>query len=269
MPLPTIGPLSLSQVNTELGRASNATISLGEAAVRALAGVASGPISKASLRGKANAFGHIITANQLHLNLRTYLLGQGWNGTTAVQVTIAPGVYIWSDNTSVPALDMGGAFPGGLTVINNGFIMGKGGKGGDMNGASVTYSSGAEGGPAIALTGPITINNTNGYIGGGGAGFINLNLSSGFGAGGGGAGGGQGGTHTESSFVAAAPAPPPVGQVGSQTTVIEPNYGALYQYPATHGGAGGGSSVRRRMIWNIRGDFGAGVIGSSGSCYAA
>ena len=254
MPLPTTGPLSLSQVNTELGRPATATISLGEAAVRALAGVPSGPIGKASLRGKANAFGHTITANQLHLNLRTYLLGQGWNGTTAVQVTIAPGVYIWSDNTSVPALDMGGAFPGGLTLINNGFIMGKGGKGGDMNGASVTYSSGAAGGPAIALTGPITINNTNGYIGGGGgggAGFINLNLSSGFGAGGGGAGGGQGGTHTESSFVAAAPAPPPVGQVGSQTTVIEPNYGALYQYPATHGGAGGGSSVRSINRFNV------------------
>jgi hypothetical protein len=28
-------------------------------------------------------------------------------------------------------------------------------------------------------------------------------------------------------------------------------------------------SVRRRMIWNIRGDFGAEVIGSSGSGYAA
>ena len=27
--------------------------------------------------------------------------------------------------------------------------------------------------------------------------------------------------------------------------------------------------VRRRMIWNIRGDFGAEVIGSSGSGYAA
>ena len=38
MPLPTTGPLSLSQVNTELGRPATATISLGEAAVRALAG---------------------------------------------------------------------------------------------------------------------------------------------------------------------------------------------------------------------------------------
>ena len=27
--------------------------------------------------------------------------------------------------------------------------------------------------------------------------------------------------------------------------------------------------VRRLMIWNSGGDFGAGVIGSSGSCYAA
>ena len=29
------------------------------------------------------------------------------------------------------------------------------------------------------------------------------------------------------------------------------------------------SAVRRRMIWNIRGDFGAEVIGSSGLGYAA
>jgi hypothetical protein len=29
------------------------------------------------------------------------------------------------------------------------------------------------------------------------------------------------------------------------------------------------AAVRRRMIWNIRGDFGAEVIGSSGSGYAA
>jgi hypothetical protein len=38
MPLPTTGPLSLSAVNTELGRPATATIALGETAVRALAG---------------------------------------------------------------------------------------------------------------------------------------------------------------------------------------------------------------------------------------
>ena len=43
----------MSQVNTELGRSSTATISLGESAVRALAGVPSGTISMNNLRGKS------------------------------------------------------------------------------------------------------------------------------------------------------------------------------------------------------------------------
>lgn len=53
MALPT-GTISMSQVNTELGRSSTATISLGETAVRTLAGVASGAISMNNLRGKSN-----------------------------------------------------------------------------------------------------------------------------------------------------------------------------------------------------------------------
>lgn len=43
----------MSQVNTELGRSATATISLGESAVRTLAGVASGAISMNDLRGKS------------------------------------------------------------------------------------------------------------------------------------------------------------------------------------------------------------------------
>lgn len=51
MALPSTGPISMSQVRTELGRTG--TISLNDGTVRALAGKASGTISMADLRGKS------------------------------------------------------------------------------------------------------------------------------------------------------------------------------------------------------------------------
>ena len=54
MTLQSSGAISLSNVAVELGRGASATTSLGEAAVRTLAGVASGPISLSSLYGKSN-----------------------------------------------------------------------------------------------------------------------------------------------------------------------------------------------------------------------
>lgn len=52
MALPT-GQLSISQVNTELGKAATTSISLNDTAVRTLAGVASGQISFSNLLGKS------------------------------------------------------------------------------------------------------------------------------------------------------------------------------------------------------------------------
>lgn len=52
MTLQTTGPISLSNVNTELGNAATSAISLNDAAVRALAGIPSGQISLSDLYGK-------------------------------------------------------------------------------------------------------------------------------------------------------------------------------------------------------------------------
>lgn len=54
MTLQSSGAISLGNVNTELGRSSTAAISLGETAVRTLAGVSSGAIALSSLYGKSN-----------------------------------------------------------------------------------------------------------------------------------------------------------------------------------------------------------------------
>lgn len=53
MPTPT-GTISMSDVNTELGKSSTAQISLNDTDVRTLAGVSSGAISMDNLRGKSS-----------------------------------------------------------------------------------------------------------------------------------------------------------------------------------------------------------------------
>lgn len=124
------------------------------------------------------------------INLRTihdslYDAPTGGSPSQLVTFTNETGVYIYSTSTSTPAVATG-TWPAGVDVklVNNGYIMGKGGNGGSLG-------DGQAGGNAIEISHPLIIDNTNGYIlGGGGGGAGN---SSG-GLGGGGAGGGNGGT---------------------------------------------------------------------------
>jgi hypothetical protein len=167
MTLPS-GTISLGDVNVELGRSATAEISMNDAALRALAGVASGAIGMSSLQGKANAFAHTISSNQNNLSLRDYMIANGWNGSSAATITVASGVTISATTTGNYAMTISGSFPGGLTLINSGAIQGVGGAGGGGTGTNANF--GNAGGPGLLVQSAVSINNTGRIAGGGGGG---------------------------------------------------------------------------------------------------
>lgn len=204
-----------------------------------------GSIRLSDFYGAQNTVYYTISTSIKELNLRSYLLSLGWNGITNTVLTIASGVYIWSDDTSVAGL-VTGSFPNGLTIINNGFIIGKGGTGGLGGGLSSAgiRKNGLPGGAAITINTNTAIVN-NGYIaggGGGGAASEGRNdggdyVSSG---GGGGAGGGEGGYGSSTlsdgitiEYIHAGGAGGAIGQVGSN------GVGDALVTAAPGGGSGG------------------------------
>jgi hypothetical protein len=184
----------------------------------------SGSIDFDIFRGKrltAPLFSATINSNQQELNLRVWALNNGWNGSTPAVITVGSGVYIWSDNTGAAAMAIDGSWPGGVTLINNGFIIGRGGNGG---GLSISVQNG---GPAIVLGVNVTIQNNSYIAGGGGGGGLGYGNFGPYEGGGGGAGGGNGGAVSGTAGGAGGS----VGNVGSNGT----NYN---NFGATGGGGG-------------------------------
>lgn len=182
-PISLGGSTTGQSVNLELGQSATATISFNDAAVRTLTGTTAGTALSmpGGFWGKSSSISLTINSNQTNLNLRVWALFNGWDGVSFAEITVAAGVYIYSTNTSTAGLTIDGSWPGGVSLINNGFIMGKGGKGG-------LISVGGAGGTAISLGTNVSITNNN-YIGGGGGGGGGADVS----GGGGGAGGGDAG----------------------------------------------------------------------------
>ena len=120
----------------------------------------------------AYVFNQTISADTQNYNLRSAALAAGWNGTDPLQatVTINSGVYVGATGTGFYGFDTGASFPAGTTlaVINNGFIVGAGGAGGNA-GAGGAPLAGSPGGPAFRAQAAVTVTN-NGTIGGGGGG---------------------------------------------------------------------------------------------------
>lgn len=239
MALPSSGAISFSNINTELSAIATAVRALGDTPVRTLFAVPSGAISMSNGYGKSSVFKAAITAPQKEMNLAAWATANGWDGNSAVEITINAGVYIWSDNTAVAALTTG-AFTGGLTIINNGYIMGRGGNG--AKGAGGGFVHATSGGPAISLSQNCTILN-NSYIGGGGGGGAGAGPGSRAyqleGQGGGGAGGGLGGGINGDTAAAITIAGGAIGQAGSNSALVTWS-NTCGQYSGTNGGGGGG-----------------------------
>lgn len=269
MPLVTSGEISIGgtatnrSINLELTRAAGATSSLGETALRTLAGVASGAISMSNFYGKSSQFAFTISSNQTNANLRTLAVNAGWNESSKVVATIGNGVYISSNSTGTPGLTVNGSFPGGVELINNGFIIGMGGAGGAGSNAGANGGAGGSGGLALSVSVAVTVTN-NGTIGGGGGGgggggawqsdplppfFITT-----YGAGGGGGGGRTGATNSSGGAGGAGGSGVAAGNAGGSGT-------------SGGGGAGGSpnSSTPSAGAGGAGGDWGSGGAGGTTS----
>lgn len=174
MALPSSGQISFDNIRTELQYASGAAISLNDSLVRNLLMKSSGQISLSDGYGKSSGYNFTptINTNTTDYVLRNQLISNGWNGVSPVNVTItiASGIYLYASSTSVYALNLGNLSTGSrVTLINNGYILGRGGNGG--NSAYGPGGSGYGGGPAVFVSSTtlVTIIN-NGVIGGGGGG---------------------------------------------------------------------------------------------------
>jgi len=121
--------------------------------------------------GGAASFLFTIASNQTNANLRTLAVSAGWNQSSPVFATISGGVIISSNSTGTPALTVNGSFPGGVTLTNNGVIVGMGGAGGLAPNQNIAAgSAGGAGGTALSVSVALTLANNGTMAGGGGGG---------------------------------------------------------------------------------------------------
>ena len=217
----------------------------------------------------------VISADEQNVNIQSKLIAAGWDGVLPVvgSISIDSGVVISASSTAQYALRTGGPYPVGsnLSIINNGYIVGMGGAGGNgrtqtANGKSYAIAtgetSGLVGGPALGSDpgGVCALYNYGVIAGGGGGGGGAASVSQLTSPGG---GGGQSGRVNSSGGG---------GGYGSYPGTFSGPGGAIV--PSGHGnsGAGGswGASGQSGSAWpgdttaSWGGSGGAAVVGANG-----
>ena len=263
MALQASGAISLNDMHVEVGGTSGTTCSLNDADIRALISVGDsgqqsiqqyyGVSSETTLpTGGSTVNGQV----QLHqINASDYISSGG-------TLIVPSNMWVWTNSTGTAALTID--IP--CTVVNNGKIIGCGGRGGGTNGSP------GNGGPAINVTSSgVTITNASGsYIAGGGGGgsaggsYGHGSNPSGVGGGGGGAGGGQGGNGTSAAGGGAGGALNASGSGGSFINVYTGGSDTGCSSGAGGGAGGGGGAVLRYSNWADGGGGGRILPGSGG-----
>lgn len=174
MALPASGTLSISDINEEFNRSGSAQTAMsqlyrggGIVTANNSSVPTSGAIRIGQFYGARRKYSFTISENQTNANLRSLAVAAGWDQVSPLEAIIASGVIIGATSTSNAALTINGSYLNGVDLVNNGIIVGMGGKGGD--GVISSSSPGLSGGTALTVAAATTITN-NGTIAGGGGG---------------------------------------------------------------------------------------------------
>ena len=115
----------------------------------------------------AFVFRQTISSDATNYVLRNAAITAGWDGIVPLdaEVTVASGIVLSANSTSLYGFDTGTGFPAGTTLklIMPGYVCG-------MGGAGAEWTAGSNGGPALRAQYAISIDAAGGVIGGGGGG---------------------------------------------------------------------------------------------------
>ena len=272
MPLPANGEISLNQIHLEAGGVSSTTCSLNDTDIRELVDKAPEEISRFSdFYGTQREFRITISSTLVDLDLRQFALDNGWDGQEPAYITIPSGIAIRGsvDNNSTAALTISGSWPGGVTLINNGIIEGRGGAGGTGGIQGANGNAGRAGGRALRATTACFVQNTGIIRGGGGGGGggggsdrestcdggeTNENMHAG--------GGGGGGGRSHPSYNAPGGQAGVASGTGVNLVTVNGNSGGLGNAGAPGPGGAGGAALGLNC-----GDTAIGGQGGSGGDY--